>query len=471
MNSQKLFQAIGLLSDEAIAVAEKPADSSESLNLTNTVPRRRSMLWSAAPAAAAAVVLSIVTAILFQIYRAEPPVNEGQLPVASDTSASSTISAHLGSPHVPAYSVPRVRIIDRTVSSPKVYLPLQVHGDYEGLSGVDLNDIPVITFYPVDMEAVSQGHWNLSYFEEMNSRLSRLEIEFAETPDMVSYTRTSDWQSAIVTTEEFVAPTVEGDYILRINAVWGEERSLFVIRFVIGEPREFGGQCMYIDLYHGGGDGLRLTSFDDIRMILDLAEQGDQAVAAHFGGICEYERTLNTRRWECPCFLQSRADVQNLFSWLRLNEVRFPFADSMPPNEILIRDRYGDVYVRYTLGDMIFSFTLYPANEVSTEGLTEIWANNDYSPDIARVMTKGDVNIYLVEEGHGLPSANYIICVDGVYVSLYVYIPCAAANPEDCEKCMERPDFGSGRGRCDGEVVNRQAVIEALLNFQFKTVV
>jgi hypothetical protein len=63
MKSELLFEAIGDISDSTLAIADtyKPA------------VKRRSAMWQAAPAAAAAVVLTVLTVFLYGIFRADPP--------------------------------------------------------------------------------------------------------------------------------------------------------------------------------------------------------------------------------------------------------------------------------------------------------------------------------------------------------------------------------------------------------------
>jgi len=378
----------------------------------------------------------------------KPPFPSEQPPISSENPPIPQAEWHVdkGEAHVSDFSTPKVRITDQTPSA-KAYIPLEFSGSMQEIKG----DLPVITYYPTG----GGGAVNLKL---------ELKFIFDETPENVSYTLFNESFEKVFAEERFTSPTEPGDYILRIDAF----DTAYLIRIVIGEPRK---QCMFIDYYHGGGEGLRVHSFDEILELRALLELDDEALEAHLSTFCA---GINGTGRECPCYLQTRADIQSLFSWLRLDETRLPHSDSVPLREIIIRDSYADIYATYQLGDVILSFELIPGNFINAdvdmdgndlEGWSENWQG--YKSFTERVTTVGDVNIFtshhleppeLVDD----PSVGFFLSVNGKFASCYVFIPCK--KPDTCDRGA---NYGHGHS-CRGEWVNRQTAIDTLMQFEFK---
>ena len=353
-------------------------------------------------------------------------------------------------PHVPNVSIPRVRIGVPYIIGGKTYIPLEFAG--EPLLREIKNDLPVITYYPVDYSRYDPEYINPIYLNQVFTA----EIAFDEIPERVSYTLYDENFEEIYSADTFTPPEQVGDYILRIDAV----DTAYLVRIVIGEPRE---ECRYIDRYHGGGAGLMVYDFGTLLEIRSLLDTDDEAIEEYLSNICVGNN--GERNWECPCFLQTRADIQNLFSWLRLDELRLPLSDSVPLREMLIRDSYEDIYIRYEIGAMLFNFYFSPGAYWNADEGAEGWHDNGIAEWLnERVITFNDVNVYAVDIDKN-PDVSLFLSVNGRYMSCHVSIPCM--NPETCERGEPIPS--SSEHYCRGEQVDRQAAIDGLMQFEFKT--
>ena len=382
-------------------------------------------------------------------------------------------------PHIPIINVPRVRILEHTVSSPKVYIPLEIEGDSLYVDGLlqQLNkeDLPVITHYGLEdhefgfdvifnktPESVSFIIYNedLKDIKELEYLEYLKELEALEALEDNEEHEELDEPEAL---DAFTIPSEIGDYIKRIGVSWLEDNGVlfnaeYFIRIVVGEPRE---PCEYIDWYHGGGKGL--IFHDNFQGLLQLyyalLEPDDRTLEDFLSTLCKAEYGM-----QCPCFLQTRVDVQNLFSWVRLDELRLPVSESIPLHTMLVRERYGDIYVVYELNGMNFNFFVSLPNYTTTaEESIQDWETQGVEP-YYRLTTLGDLNIY-VSESSDDPRAIFVLSVNGAYVELSVTIPCA--NPDSCDRGW---DFGSGHS-CYGEQVNLQAAIDGLMQFRFITLI
>ena len=352
----------------------------------------------------------------------------------------------------------------RVMPSGKMFIPLEFDGAPQ-LHEIK-NNLPVITFYQFDMTTLQGDGWNESYFEEMNT--PRYGVVFRETPDSVLYTLFDEDFNVVSTTDIFEFPTEIGDYIMRIDVF----DSAFYVRIVIGEPR---GWCDRIDRYHGGREGLKVYDFNKILEMRELLDKDDQAVADYFNSICDIE---DGRRWECPCFIQTRADLLSFFSWIRFDQLQLPFSHTAALESFLLRDGYADIYVRYIIDDMRFTFVypsiiMSPFNE-SNEGTSD---NGIAQGSFQRLATVGDAyiyfcrNVYRVEnpdfseqpEYQEPPDVSFMLNVNGMPVTVIVSIDCV--NPDTCEDGW---DFGDGHS-CHGEWVDRQTAFDGLLQFEFIT--
>jgi hypothetical protein len=401
-----------------------------------------------------ALILAIGTFAMFHFLATEDPIDlNPNLPLTEA--------------HVPVINKPRVWIENWTVSSPKVFIPHWYnplteseypHKDY----------LPVITHYTLDTSTLEGGGWNMDYFRERNE--FKISVVFDQTPQNVTYTLfDEDWDSIYIS-EAFSAPFEPGDYVLMINI--DNDSEIYLIRLFHGGHRE---ECNRIDTYHGGGAGLKVHNFDTLLEIRDLSDTDDATIAAYFKAICDGQKG---RIWNCPCFIQTRVDLQSFLSWTRLDETRIPFSDTAELQEILLRERYGDIYVQYTIGDMLFNFNFSPESFVhgnNDEGIEGIHDNGIAQWSTERLTTIGDVNIYThhmvdvfgdpnFSEQPEDPRVIFILSVNGVYVGLDVSIPCK--NPDTCEQ--EYFDRGNRRN-CRGEWVDRQAAIDGIMSFEFKT--
>jgi len=362
----------------------------------------------------------------------------------------------LTEPHVPIIIAPRVIIAEQTWEHEgqmkydgKIFIPLDFGKDAQ-LQKIK-NYLPVITFYPFDMTTLQGDGWNQRYFEQLNT--SNHGVVFNETPERPAwYTLFNEGLDIVSTLGRFEFPSEIGDYILQINVF----DTAYYARIVVGEPR---GWCNRTDRYHGGGEGLKVTDFDTILEIRALLDQDDQAIEEYFREICDRE---DGGRMECPCFIRTRADLQSFFSWLRLDQVRLPFSGTATLNNIVLRGRYADIYVRYTIDEMLFNFILYPSNQRSTEDIMAGWGTHADSYKL--FATVDDANIYIYEsESNNDPRVLFILCVNGAYVSVSASISCA--NPDICDR---GENFGSGHS-CFGEWVDRQVAIDAIMQFEFRT--
>jgi hypothetical protein len=336
---------------------------------------------------------------------------------------------------------PRVRLVEQPGLG-KVYVPLEFMGE-PSLREIK-EDLPVITIHRYKDEDI--------YF-----RYGRdLETVFDKMPEYVFYTLYDECFNEVYSRETFEMPSQVGDYILWIDTSWaGDGSFVYLIRFVVGEPREL---CRFVNWHHGGGYGLFLEGgFNKLLEIHSLLEQDDKAIRDYFSALCaEHDRTV----WLCPCYIQTRADLQNLFSWLRLNELRLPFSDNVPLRSISIGDQ--SLHVLYTIDDMLFNFYMSPPNYGSTlEELMEVWANQgDEMPELLTV--NGDVRIYIGNRPD-CPSVSFSISVNGTHVGVHVTIPCAI--PDTCD----RGDAFGGVHSCNGEQVDKLAAIKGILQFDFRT--
>jgi len=213
--------------------------------------------------------------------------------------------------------------------------------------------------------------------------------------------------------------------------------------------------CGNINEYNSVSTGeILYESFDELLELHELLQQDDKTIKEYLSDVfpCAVGE-------QCTCFLQTKAD---LFSWLKLDELRLPFSDSIPLKEILIRiGYYEDIYVRYALGDMLFSFYLSPYDPLYVEEIITGWEN----PDAYKLLaTKDDVNIYTYEdESYDDPRVFIAFSVNGVYVVCDVSVPCE--NPATCDRGQP---FGSEHF-CGGGQVDKQAAIDGITQFEFKT--
>ncbi|MCL2019965.1 MAG: hypothetical protein FWG70_09435 [Oscillospiraceae bacterium] len=336
-------------------------------------------------------------------------------------------------PHIATSVAPKIRI----VSNSKVYIPLEF--EQPPILSEIYGDLPVIALYPYNLDAFSaENGWNLSYWDYWNN-FEVFPDEFTEISEYILYGENFE---VIYSGENFTPPTSSevGEYLLSINRQ-------FYIKLVIVEPRV--PYCGNLDDYHGGSYGLLLREgYDEL---LELEKRVPFA--------------CTTDEWtSCPCFLQTETDVQNLYSWLRLNELRLPFSDTAAFREISVRARYGDIYVRYELDDMVFTFNIHPHGSWTVDTV-EGWRSNGFVETYTeRVTTVDDVNIYRVTyPDYGKPSVSYSLSVNGAPVGLNISIPCKI--PDTCDRGA---DYGGGHV-CDGEWVDRQEAFEGLMQFRFET--
>jgi len=354
--------------------------------------------------------------------------------------------------HVPNVSIPRVRIGVPYIISGKTYIPLEFNGNMQEIKG----ELPVVTHYTIDVSKLQGDGWNMDYFTVRNKFI--VEVEFDEIPQSVTYMLFDENWNTIYAEETFTAPSEPGDYVLVINI--DNDSEVYLIRLFHGGHRE---ECRYIDFYHGGGEGIILhEGFHELLDLYALLEQDDETIEEYLSTLCKREYASR----ECPCYLQTRVDIQNLFSWLRLDELRLPLSDSVPLREMLIRDRYADIYMRYEIGDMLYNFSLSPASFWNVdESIEEGWhGNEDFQWFTERVITIGDVNIY--NNYYPIfPELVFNLSINGRYISCDVSIPCA--NPETCERGEPIPS--SSEHYCRGEQVDRQAAIDGLMQFEFRT--
>jgi len=140
-----------------------------------------------------------------------------------------------------------------------------------------------------------------------------------------------------------------------------------------------------------------------------------------------------------------------------------PFSDTVALDNIVLRDSYADIYVRYTIDDMLFNFVFYPGNQLSAEDIIAI-AGRDNADAYRLLATVNDVDIYIYERANdNHPSVGFTLGGNGFFGTVHVFIPCA--NPNTCDRGW---DFGHGHS-CDGEWVDRQAAIDGILQFEFRT--
>ena len=380
--------------------------------------------------------------------------NDGTTLPNSSTGQTDSISENelyafaqaVSQPHIPTTVAPRVKLI---MSSGKVYIPIEFE------SSPSLHEIqdalPVVALYPYNLEGFSAADgWNLSYWDYWND----LEVVYTQQPDSTEYTLYDNYFEVIYSTDFFTPPSDVGEYVLKIIASWvletqGDYSAEYYIKIVVVEPRE--PFCGNLDTYHGGSLGLVLR--DGFHELLELEK--------HLPFSCTTDDT-----WSCPCILQTNVDVQNLNSWVGLDKLRLPFSETIQFSEMLVRDRYADIYVRYTLDDMIFNFNIYPGNTWNAEEIVEGWHDNGFAQwHMVRIATVGDVNIYTETDHDANPDIGFTLSVNGALVSLHVYIPCK--NPDTC---VNGEDFGWGHN-CRGEWVDRQAALDGLMQFEFRTLI
>ena len=399
----------------------------------------------------------------------DDPADEAEVTEnAVQTGGHSIANINLAEPHVPVIDVPGVIIAEQVMEGDgelfpigKIFIPpefdknVQLHEIRE--------DLPVIAFHPFDIATLQGDGWNLARFKEMN--IPKHGVVFAKTPESVIYTLYDEDHELIGSTESFTFPAEAGDYILRIDVF----EAAYYIRIVVGEPR---GWCNRIDRYHGGGEGLLVYDFETLLEIRALLEKDDRALADYFKIYCDRE---DGRRWECPCFIQSKADLQSFFSWLKLDRVRLPFSDKASLENIALRDSYADIYVRYVIDDMLFNFYINPGMYYNTgDSLEGIFDNGIAQWSVERLTTVDDINIYVhnITDHFEIPDFSnqpedprviYLLSINGMYVEVDVSIACL--DPETCENGFDR---GSGHS-CSGEWVDRQAALDGILQFEFKT--
>jgi len=367
-----------------------------------------------------------------------------------------------------ATNPPRVIVAERTWEQDgqimpygKIFVPYEFENDPK-LCEIK-NYLPVITFYPFDMNTLQGDGWNLGYFKDLMEPAHG--VVFIETPESVLYTVFDENLNIISTTENFEFLTEIGDYILKIDVF----DTAFFIRLVVGEPR---GWCDRINRHHGGGEGLMVYDYDTLLEIRDLLDKDDNTIKNYFKAICD---SADSYKMECPCYIQTKADLQSFFSWLRLDQLQLPFSQNALFNNILLRDRYSDIYVRYTIDDIRYNFIFYPSisfdNDESIEGIRD---NGIVQWSIEYLASVGDVDIYThhITRHFDIPNFSelpedprviFILGINGRQVEVSVSIECS--NPETCER---GEDYGSGHS-CRGEWVDRQAAIDGILQFEFKT--
>ena len=397
----------------------------------------------------------------------ESPANLNNTPAGGAAPASSDYTGSPAAPHVPVNNAPRVKIAEQTweyegqiMSGGKTFAPLEFDSDPQ-LHEIK-NTLPVITFYPFDMTTLEGTGWNTGYFYERNT--PKHGVVFTETPESVLYTLFDEDLEVVSVSAAFEFPVEIGDYILRIDVF----ETAYYIRIVVGEPR---GWCDRIDRYHGGGEGFKVYDFDSILEMRTLLDKDDQAIADYFKAICDRE---DGRRWECPCFIRTKTDLQSFFSWLKLDRIQLPFSQTATLDNILLRDSYADIYVRYMIDDMLFNFLYYPdLSYVADEDIEGIRDNGIAQWSVDYLTTVGDVNIFThriidhfeianFQDQPEDPQVIFILNVNGTYVNAYVSIECA-----DPATCKNGWDFGSGHS-CNGEWVDRQAAIDGIMQFEFK---
>ncbi|MDR2558334.1 MAG: hypothetical protein LBC86_02150 [Oscillospiraceae bacterium] len=290
-------------------------------------------------------------------------------------------------------------------------------------------------------------------FLSLSTGVSSREFSNLKTADALTVLRVS--AGLVELTEE---QTVRLDLNLDGNITSAD--ALAILRVAAGLPPFATGEyelCRYVDWYHGGGTGLILQDgFHELLMWYDLLVQADETIEEYLSTICRREYVFY-----CPCFLQTRGDILNFLFWLNLSELRLPFSDIAPLREIIIRDRYKDIYARYIIGDMVYNFMLYP---IDSEGITveEIIAGWVDSDSYKLLTTADDVNIY-VRDFDEDPRGLFILSVNGAYAEVSISIDCA--NPDTCDRGV---DYGSGH-QCYGEQVDSQAALDGLMQFEFKT--
>jgi len=347
-------------------------------------------------------------------------------------------------PYIASRTIPRVIIIVPADAGRKVYVP------YEDGPGRETRrslppEIPVITFYPE----------NIDYVE-------RFEVVFRETPSDILYKINDDENfEEVYSGETLIIPSQTGSYRLHVNALWIEDDgstfdAIYTIKIVIGEPRE---KCNYIDWYHGGGDGLAFyESIYEILEFYDLLEEYYETVDEYLSTVCIGEYTGG----ECPCYMQTKADIQDLFSWLRLKELRLPYSADIPFLQMNIRNRYADVYVSYIIDDMYYTFNMNPPDYRPSIEEEIADPDNQRRDSFELIATAGDVNYYMyVYDRDEIPLLSFSISVNGETIGCAVRIPCI--DPDTCDRGW---DFGGGH-ECYGEKIDIQAAIDGLLKFDF----
>jgi hypothetical protein len=327
-----------------------------------------------------------------------------------------------GEAHVSEITVPRVRLLFSGVT----HYPAEFTG--EPLLNEVRYTLPVTVVYGI--------HAN------------NAEVLFGEEPSRVLYTWYDEDYSLVysdkVFEERLPLYTGEnlGEYILRIDAAWGDFEAVYLMRVVTakGSSRN---QCLYMEQYRDS-DGY-LVFRDGIDGLLELYDL--------------YVRIKQSGH---------SYDLQEMFSLLRLEELRFPFSDTVLPKRVKLSPFRGSVTAEYVIEDMDFTFSVSAdsfsnADEQIQNGLTR------------RIATVGDVNIYTPVYEDLLdanPSVEFDLSVNGRFVSLTVSIPCA--SPDRCIRGSERV-WSGGYNRidghnCSGEWVNRQTALDALMQFEFKPV-
>jgi len=105
-----------------------------------------------------------------------------------------------------------------------------------------------------------------------------------------------------------------------------------------------------------------------------------------------------------------------------------------------------------------------PKYNATAEEIMGRWRTHEGEPPpLERLTTAGDVNIY-VNNASKSPGVSFNLSVDGAYMGVHVFIPCA--NPDTCARGH---NFGRGHV-CDGEYVDRRAAVEGLLQFTYQTI-
>ena len=345
----------------------------------------------------------------------------------------------LGEPHIPAFTPDKVKLIERTATRGRTsYLPA---------NSIDGN-LPVIVLYPPsfdNLEDKDKEIMNLEYWDNWND----IEVKFHTRPKKATYVLYDESLNEIYSAKTFTVPTELGEYILQINAKWDKAYEFFA-KIIIGEPRYV--RCGNLTWQPSGSLGLVLR--EGFHELLELESE------------LPFACTTDTNK-TCPCFLQTSADVQNLYSWLRLDEFRFPFSDKAELQDIQIHQKVGSVFASYKIGKMVYDFKLEP--DYFNDSLTaeDSFGNWKASTIIERVATIGDVNIYAIDEGFNSPSHSFIISVNGTFVTADVSIPCK--KPNSCGWFPTNSGQIDMHG-CGGEKVNRRAAIRGMRSFEFRSI-